>query len=103
MLNYIQRMDKQVRNSARSALESMGYDVDRLYKLMRDKENKKETFEATAVSSAIRDTWIKKYGADVIGEAESYYETDFGKDFWRDLYDVDRLEYIADAKRALNK
>jgi hypothetical protein len=45
---------------------------------------------------------IQQFGGDVVYEAESYYETDFGKDFWNDLPDNERRSYLNRAEEKLN-
>lgn len=46
---------------------------------------------------------IAKFDADIVEEAESYYETDFGKNFWSDLDDEERVGYFYRAQHVLNR
>ncbi|MHA2279964.1 MAG: hypothetical protein ACXAC5_03685 [Promethearchaeota archaeon] len=58
--------------------------------------------EVTPETSAKEDA-VKRFGADVVYEAESYYETDFDKEFWRDLDADERLDYIHRARYNMKK
>jgi hypothetical protein len=42
-----------------------------------------------------------EYGPRVVHEAESYYGTDFDKNFWDDLNEQERNAYLAQAKYRL--
>jgi hypothetical protein len=46
---------------------------------------------------------VKEFGAEVVSEAESYYETYYDKEFWRDLNFDERSGYLNRAKYNLEK
>lgn len=46
---------------------------------------------------------IERFGEACVEEAESYYETDFDKEFWRDLTDSERWDYLCRAKYNLER
>lgn len=74
--------------------------IDRI-EIWPDRNLAKEIVDNFQATQAPKEKAIQKWGADVVEEAVSYYETDFGKEFWAQLNEEERHHYLVKARRNL--